>query len=176
MRIKYFPRHSLESFTLSELRIISERIVEFSQDSTIDNELSFIKWEQTLVLQKFTPRTIVDFNSIYEKPSLEKKINSHIIRKSLNKPILLDFESIKEQTIFDSLKTNRYAAWNIGSMPNAPCVFLADSRQINGYIRRYARGGFINWVGFNPNVRIQIDMNEYLQLSSFINWRAILFF
>jgi len=176
VRIKYFPRHSLELFTLSELRITSERIIEFLQDITIDNELPFIKWEQTLVSQEFTPRTIVDFNSIYEKTSLEKKVNSHIIRKSLNKPILLDFESIKEQTIFDSLKFNRYASRNTSSMPNTRSVLLADSRQLNDYIRIYTQGGFINWVGFNPNVRIQIDMNEYIPLSSSVDWRVVLFF
>jgi hypothetical protein len=176
MKIKHFPRHSLECFTLTELRIISERLIEFSQDSIIDNELPFLKWEQTLVLQKFTPRTILDFSSSFKKTWLEKKIKSHIIRKSLKNPILLDFESIKRQTILDSLNINIYDSWNPSSMSNTRSVLLADKRQIDGYVRRCAVGGFRNWVGFNPNVRIQVDMNDYLPLSSNIDWRALFFF
>ena len=71
---------------------------------------------------------------------------------------------------------NTHTTWNTRSVPNSRSVLLADKRQIMAYAQvRPHRESFISWVGFNPNVRIQIDMNEYLPLSSFIDWRAILF-
>lgn len=169
MNINFFPKAFVESFTLSDLRIVARRIEEFCYADEYSEWLPFLKWEQTLGLQKFNKRVIRDSYIPSNIVGLDKIKSPGWSDFDRKKVYLLDFDLLLRDQISNLLLKNMgaYVSEDVSLQPSKCYLLIARKSMLNRFIRKILKGNIhLSWVGFDPNLRVQIGMNDYIELES----------
>ena len=171
MNIDFFPKPFPESFTLTELRVICKRIEAYCYEEESSPSLSFLKWEQTLSLAKFNKRVIKSGASLIEEVDLLKV-------KSLNdfdkkRIYFFDIELLENDSISNLiLNCNDRMAMDSKKLESSKIyLVIARGPRLVKFIKKISKkSSQLSWVGFDPNLRIQTGMNDYLDLKNIYNF------
>ena len=167
MKINFFPRSFVESFSLSDLRLVCFKIEEycFAKDSILN--FSFLKWEQTLILQRFNRRILWDVHQNSGQVTYEiiKPLDYSDFKQ--NEFCLIDFDLLKDSSLLSLLSESKRSC-NLNTVLMASSkMYLAIARQekLEKFIKKnFKDPRYLSWVGFDPNIKVQTGMNQYLYL------------
>lgn len=167
MKISSFPKTFVESFSLSDLRIVCKRIDDYCYSNQSTSKLPFLKWEQTLGIQIFNKRVLRDTEVSREKMELAdiKSFNFRDIRR--NKVYLIDFDLLRNDSISSLLLENIKVinSHEVSILPSKCYLLIARKSKLRRFIKKIQKDHFyLSWVGFDPNLRIQTGMNDYVEL------------
>ena len=167
MIISSFPKAFIESFSLSDLRIVCNRIEEYCYSRESSKILPFIKWEQTLGIQKFNKRVLRDADNVgdtIESNSIKPSGYSDFGR---NRFSLIDFDSLKNKKISNLLSegAERLELSDFSILPSKCYLVIARKDELIRFIQKLSKDNFyLSWVGLDPNLRIQTGMNNYVEV------------
>ena len=172
MNISYFPKTFVESFSLSDLRIVCKRIEDYCYSNESTSRLPFLKWEQTLGIQKFNKRVLRDAGDSSDKMEVVDIKSLNFLDFRRNKVCLIDFDLLRNDSISSLLLKNIGVidSREVSILPSKCYLLIARKSKLRKFIQKIQKDHFyLSWVGFDPNLRIQTGMNDYVELEKVFN-------
>lgn len=170
MKISSFPKPFIESFSLSDLRIVCSRIEEYCYSKESNLRLPFLKWEQTLGIQKFNKRVLRDVDGTTDKIEFDEIKHSNYSDFWRDRLCLIDLDLLRIDSISSLLSENTGTLDSIGFsiLPSKCYLVIARKSRLKKFISKLRKDHFyLSWVGFDPNLRIQTGMNDYVEIRKF---------
>jgi hypothetical protein len=130
------------------------------------------------VLQKFNKRLLRDANENSDKVRFEniKSLNYSDFQR--NRFCLLDFDLLRDDSISTLLSERKGVCElnNVSILPSKCYLVIARRSKLKKFIGKILKDHwYLSWVGFGPNLRIQTDMNEFVEIESLFETCFVIF-